>query len=333
MAEESLYDLILRLKRETNKITLNPVLDAIDLTMIERFSASEDSNYKKKLKIIKEALKDANVIFTPKYKSAFDAYNELAVFEYLNQKIPVKFIPEKKDQRTPDYQLLPEDSDTIFSDLKTLHYFDGNINYDDVQEQAAVSSIKLDNDIKKRDQAVIFSEPVTISPFRKGNNTRHYNIKNVIEDLIKKCSGLVKLEQVNFQSTHGILLFDTIHLTMPPILEIGLPVHEGSLYKELNSGILWNVAFGEIGDPTYNWIEFEGKPNIGEKLAINGLLKEESFKELKAVAFIINSHQEGRKIIGFHRANERSLPAIQALRKICDFMNDDVNSYYWKLRK
>ena len=125
-------------------------------------------------------------------------------------------------------------------------------------------------------------------------------------------------------------MIDTVNLYLPCDLRLGLPIHEGSLYKELNSGILWNAAFGEINDPTYNWIEWEGLPNIGERLKKQGILKSDQFEELRAIAFIVHSSTD-RKIIGFHRARERDKVLLEILYKICDFVNDEFNSHYWNL--
>lgn len=336
MINETLYDIVLRLKRETNGITMNPTLDDIDLEKIRSFetTALENPFYKGKLKTIRENLKNVDYIFSPKYNSALDAYNELLIFEYLNTKVEIQFVKEIKGIKTPDYKLTMEGTDSVFADLKTLHFFAGNNNYIDVQNQSAANKIAHEKEIRKKEKGVTFSEPTIISPFRKGDNGSHYNINQIIEDIIDKITTLLKLPQINYQDKKGILIIDTSHIGLWSDFKLGIPVYEGSLYKELNSGILWNAVFGKIGDPTYNYVEWEGLPNLGARLRKNGIFQEEAFKELKAIAFITTSHSENaKKTIGFYRTRDHvSEDCLKILYRISDFVNDETNSHYWRLK-
>ena len=330
MEQETISDLILRLKRDTNKVTINPLLDAIELEKIKLFEAESQTNadYRRKLNTISENLRKVDYIFTPKYQRAFDAYNEIAVYELLKTRVDLKFMKEG-DVSTPDFKIT-YDGIELYADLKTLHYVDGNLNYIDIQEQAAIQNIKLDKQ-KKENKFVVISDGVSMSPFKKGNTESHRNINVIIERLIDKGTNLLKLSQVNYHDTSGIYILDTSQIFIPNMLEMGLPVHEGVLYKELNSGILWNAVFGKIGDPTYNWIEFEGLPNIGGRLQKNGLLVDTQFDALRAIAFIIGDNED-KKIVSFHRSVDEDKDVLSILYKISDFVNDELNSQYWRLK-
>lgn len=136
------------------------------------------------------------------------------------------------------------------------------------------------------------------------------------------------MEQINYDGTSGFFLVDMVNMCLPPIFELALPVHHSPLNKELVSGILWNAAFCKIGDPSYNQIEFEGLPNIGKRMEMNGILAEDDFKDLKAIVFVIEK-EEQKKFIGFTRASESDENLLNILYKICDIVNDDLNSRYF----
>ena len=325
---------ILKLKQETSSIAANPILDLIDVAKIEAFenTAKTNNDYKRKIKVIENAFKWLTYIYDKKYQDIFNAYNELVVFELLTKKVNVKFVNEIKGQKTPDYQIILSDEEFIFSDLKSLHFVDGNLNYIDIQEQGFKSKVGLENEVKKGEKRIHFSsDPIIVSPFRKGNNLNHYNLNVIIEDLISKAINNYKAEQIKYQNINGLYLIDLTQMFIRPDFQEGLPVYNAKLYGELNSGILWNVAFGEINDPTYNWIEFEGKPNIGKRLEKNGLLKDENLKDLIALAFI-TGFGDNKKIIGFHKFTEDNDTLLTLLYKLCDFVNDETNSRYYEAK-
>ncbi len=329
---EALYDLILRLKRETNAITMNPLLDNIDLDKIKAFEIQSEANphFKQKLKNIWNNLKKTDFLFHDRYKAAYDTYNELIVFELLNDKIKTEFVKEGT-LKTPDYKLSINESNYVYSDLKTLHFSDGRNNYNDVQEQNATAKIKMEKEMaEKKGNGVYFSEPTVISPLKNPKLEWPYSIKDCIESLIDSLVGLVKLDQIRYENKSGIFLIDVLLIGLPNHLELGLPVHEGPMYRELNSGILWNVVFGKTGDPTYNWIEFEGQPNVGKRLERNGFLVDEQHKEVKAVSFILTSDNPPlKRILSFHRTSEKDEVLLRILYQISDFVNDEKNSRYF----
>jgi hypothetical protein len=323
------------LKRVTNEITWNVILDGIDLQKVEEFekTANNDENYKRKLKTIYTSLKNADYLHCSGYGSAYDAYNELVIFEFLSTKVKVDFVKEET-YPTPDYKLSASESVFLYADLKTLHFLDGNLNYIDVQNQSTNAKIKLEKEVKERRDGVFFGDPVCVSPFSESSSPDNDDIKGTIESIIDKLTSLLKLAQVNYDGRNGIYIIDTTHIGLPCDLKLGLPVHEGFQNKELISGILWNAVFGAIGDPTYNYVDFEGKPNIGKRLTKNGILNDDSFRNLKAVVFIMDSFsQNEKKVIGFYRHIDRDdLSLVEILYKISDFVNDEGNSNYWKLK-
>lgn len=330
-----IHDKILNLLKESNSIATNTILRSIDLNLLKNFEekAKTDNVYKRKLKNIESNLKGLTFEYNKKYQDIYTTYNELVIYEFLSEKVKTEMVDEVKGQKTPDFKLINEES-FCYSDLKTLNFVSGNLNYIEIEKDSFEINVKSEESIKKgrsENRRVHFSEPLVISPWKKDGKDQ-YDLKYIIEELISKLEANYKAQQINYENTNGIYLIDTGQLHIPISLEQGLPVMEGPLYRELNSGILWNAVFGQIGDPVYNWIEFEGKPNIKNRLEKNGILNDESFRELRAVAFITSTFEE-KRIIGFHRSRETDESVLGILHKICDFVNDETNSNYFMSRK
>jgi len=314
---------ILKLKQDISSITSSPLIESIDISKVQQFEF--DSKYAEKIKSIEACLANSDYLHSDNHKNIYSAYNEMIVYESIEQKTTIEFVREIKGIKTPDYRISKNDY-FCFADLKTLNFSNGNNNYIDIQEQSSKSKIKLEKEVSKREKAVNFGEPVIISPFKKGNNLNHYNLNIIIEDIIDKAKQNYKEEQVNYNGTKGIFIVDLSQLLIPPDLNEAIPVKRGILYKELNSGILWNAVFCEIGDPSYNWIEFEGKPNVGDRFKKNGILNDPlNFKNLSAVVIIV-SNSDTKKLIGFHNAKEDDENLLEVLYSMCDFVNDDLNS-------
>lgn len=325
---------ILKLKQDASAITSHPLLDAIDIDRLRSFEEQSETNtdYKRKLNTLSRILEGLSFEYNKKFQDIYNIYNELLVYELLSSKVQVEIVREDKSRKTSDYKLISAEGKVFYSDLKTLHYVNGNLNYLNIQQQGVDSKIELEQQMQTLPRkSIYFSEPVIHSPFRKGNNFDHYNSSVIIEALIDKAVANYKPEQINYLGNGGIYLVDVTQMLIPNDLEQGLPIIRGTLYKELVSGILWNVAFGELNDPTYNWVEFAGKPNIGRRLNRTGLLKDDNIKDLKAVAFVVGYDNSSRRIIGFYRTWEKDVDLVRMLYTICDFVNNETNSEYYEL--
>ena len=314
---------ILKLKQEISSITTSPLIESIDVSKIQQFESN--SKYADKIKAIEDCLSKSDYLHSDNHKNIYSAYNEMIVYEIIEKKLTIEFEKEVKGIKTPDYKISKNEY-SCYADLKTLNISDGNNNYIDIQEQSIESKIKLEKEVAKRERAVIFGEPVIVSPFKEGNNLNHYNLSVIIEEIIKKAKQNYKEEQVNYKGTKGIFIIDLSQMLIPPNLNEAIPVKRGVLYNELNSGILWNAVFCQLGDPSYNWIEFEGKPNVGERFNLNGILNDAlNFNNLSAVIFVV-SNSSDRKLIGFHKSSLEDENVLEILYSICDFVNDDLNS-------
>ncbi|WP_417353514.1 hypothetical protein [Flavobacterium alkalisoli] len=330
-----IHEKILALLRESNSVVTNTLLQSIDLKLLEKFErkAESDNTYKRKLKDIESNLNGLTFEYNKKYQEIYNTYNELVVYEFLSDKLKTEMVNEVKGKKTPDFKLT-HDETFCYSDLKTLNFASGNLNYLEIEKESFDINVKTEATVKRdraRGRRVHFSEPLVISPWKK-DGCDQYDLKYIIEELISKLIANYKSKQINFNGSKGIFLIDVGQLLIPTSLEQGLPVMAGPLYKEPNSGILWNAAFGQIGDPVYNWIEFEGKPNIKNRLEKNGILSDISYEDLKAIAFITSTHEE-KRIIGFHRSMETDESVLTILNQICDFVNDETNSNYCICKK
>jgi hypothetical protein len=314
---------ILNLKQEISLITYSPIIELIDISKIQLFEAQ--SKFSKQIETIEKCLLNSDYLHSENHKNIYNAYNELIVYEIIEQKTKIEFESTINNQKTPDFKI-SYNKYSCYAELKTFHFLDGNNNYLELQDESTNLKIQLEKEIKKSEKAINFSEPLVIAPFKNRNKPNLITLNFIIETIIDKARQNYKENQVNYKNKKGIFMIDLSQLLIQPDYNEAKPVKLGKLYNDLNSGILWNAVFCETGDPSYNWIEFEGKPNIGERFKRNGILKDSlNFRSLSAVVFIV-SNSSSKKIIGFHKTDETDKDVLEILFKICDFVNDDLNS-------
>lgn len=318
----------MRLRHETNSITGNPVLDHFDIIKCREIDerARSDRHIKERRDTCLANLRNCTIDYSSYYKSAFDAYNEIVVFDLLQTKGKIVFqdtgiIP------SPDYIWTNTNGESINIDLKSLSYNHDSINFKDIQQQSLRSKISIEEQLaRKRPSGT--SEPIVYSPFKKGSNNNHYQVATVIESFIDKIQNNYKSSQLGFDGREGILLIDTKILGHPIFMQEALPIFISPPLNELKSGCLWNACFGKENDPMYDWVEFEGKPNIGRSLKKNGIMTGDLAPP--AIIFITYRGNE-TNLIGLHKTNLNSDPIGYSVYEICQFVNDELNSKYFQL--
>lgn len=325
---ENLEQIIRRLQYDTSTITGNPVLEHFNPDKCREIDerAGTDKHIKERRDTCLANLRSCTIEYSPYYKSAFDAYNEIVVFDLLQIKGNISF-QDTGEIPSPDYTWTNQNSDVINIELKTLSYNHDNINFKDIQQQFLRSKISIEEQhAMKRPTAT--GDPIVYSPFKKGENLNHYNVATIIEAFIDKIQNNYKSDQLGFEGRDGILLIDTKILGHPIFMQEALPVFLNPPLNELRSGCLWNACFGKENDPIYDWVEFEGKPNIGRSLKKNGIMTNDYTPH--AIIFITYRGNE-TNLIGFHKTNLESDPIGFSLYEICRFVNDEVNSKYFQL--
>ena len=333
----SLKEIFLKLKQKTNSITNNPLLNSFeqeDLEVLDN-AALADTFIAEKKKNILNLIKGVKVDFDPKLKSAFDEYNEGLTYLRLKEKFQrVDRVPEG-DGKTPDFKIdfTADDNGietdfTVYAELKSMSFADGNLNYRDAMEQGLQAQIDIEGQIKNGNR-VAFGI-TEIQPLHKDNKKYHpSSAKYAIEILIEKIEQNLKEGQFAFGDT--VLIIDLKQITLPSsYIEGGVPVFQEKQYGSLVSGVQWNVAFAKQGHLVYKPIEFEGKENIDGELERNGIFTGRDW--IKAIIFLDYSLGERKpKIVGLHKQTGISDGVSFFLNKFCDFVNDDMNTAGWVL--
>lgn len=326
---ENLEQIVGRLQRETNAITDNPVLRHFSLPKCREIDerAKTERHIRERRATCLANLRNCNIDYSSFYKNAFDAYNEIVVFDLLHGKGLVWF-QDPGTIPSPDYIWINQSGDAINIDLKTLSYNHDNSNFKDIQQQSLRSKISIEEQQAKK-KPVAMGEPVFYSPFKKGENLDHYKVSTVIGSFIDKIQNNYKPSQLNFGGRDGILLIDTIILGHPIFMQEALPVYIYPHLNQLKSGCLWNACFGKENDPMYDWVEFEGKPNIGEPLKKNGIMI--GNQGPSAIVFITYRGNE-TNLVGLHLSDLQSEQIGVSMNEICKFVNDELNSMYFNIQ-
>ncbi len=326
----NLEEKIKKLKKDTFGITTNPILDAFDLMECKQIDdiSETDSFVKSRRDSCLNQLKSVKIDFQSEYRTAFEDYNEAAIYIDLKTKLNIEGIIES-DTKTPDFKIRKdgECSFELNAELKSLSFADGNLNYIDAQEQAIEAQINIETQLSKG-KKIAFGI-TEISPLHKSNVKYDlYSTKYVIERFIDKISQNIKKGQFTQAST--ILMIDIKQLALPSnFKESCVSLFIQKAFNSIVSGVLWNVAFGKVGHLLYKPSEFEGRPNTDGELERNGILVE--YPYIKGLVVIGYENFEIRKYVGFYRYSEIDTNVINAIQSICSFVNDDKNSHGWQI--
>lgn len=325
----------LKLMQESNSITHNPLFLCFDLEELAMLDASQDKFVTSKKKNILKLIKGIGVDFNPKLKSAYDEYREALTYLMLKEKFPNSDrIPEEKT-KTPDFKIpfiVYDNGDevnySIYAELKSMAFSDGNLNYKNTMEQGLNAQIELEIQVQQgKNVAFAITE---IQPMHKsGKKYNPSSTKYAIESLIEKIEQNIKPDQFSFGDT--VLIIDLKQLTLPSFGEEGaMPVYVEQQFNSFVSGVQWNVAFGKRGHLLFKQIEFEGKENTDGELEKEGILVSRDW--IKALIFFDYTLSDVKpKVVGLFRANNTTDAVEHFLHQFCDIVNDDQNSRVWKL--
>jgi hypothetical protein len=327
---ESIYDVVLKKKQEVSLITCNPMLNAMDLEYCKLLDslASTDAFVAKRVGICLKELKLAGGIdFNGHYLTAFDAFNEAVTYYDLQQRgMIVHNIPETS-KSTPDFEVEftykeydgKQITEKVLLEVKTLAFANGNLEYRKAQEAAFESNLSLEEQSKNGRR--ICTADYCIMPLGDSNTGLTFEI----EELIKKICNNIKEKQFNYGNGKDTILYVDLGQLMYPFKEEEcMPVYPDVLKHFSACGRLWMVAFGREGDRIFSWPEFEGKGNFDDDLHISGIMN--SYDYIKGIIFSSGSEKGKRKLYGLYRYKEAEMKTAIFINKVCDFMNDDMNT-------
>lgn len=328
---KSLYKTILEKFNELSGITANPTLNAFSLDfckLLDEQAGKDDFIGDRVNKALRELELAGGIDHNDHYKNAYDTYNEAVCYLLLRDKgLKIENIKEGK-KPTPDFKVeftsknweRVDETNTAYIEVKSLSFADGNLQYRKVQEDALKSQIGREEQ-HKRGKNICTGE-YTVSPLGE----KAIGLASEIDILIKKIAQNVKKEQFTYgNGDDTILLVDLGQYTFPFEMKECLPVYPDLIRKYSSTGRFWTVAFGHQGERIFSEMEFEGKGKAEPDLQEIGIL--EQFPYIKGIIFMSGINPIDKRFHGLYRYKESDLPFAFLLRKICDFVNDDRNSW------
>lgn len=332
----TLQGIILQKKQEIAKITENPTLSAFDNEYCERLDklATTDSFIAKKIReIIKELNSAGRVDYNDHYRTAYNNYNEaVCYYELKNKGFKISNIPGSRKQSTPDFEIEfsydnwsgEEENVKIYIEVKSLSFANGNNLYKEIQEKALNCNIELEEQRKKGKQ--ICTTILEISPL--GYNGCGLTFE--IEEINKKINNNIKPKQYQYgKGEDTILLIDSSQYIFPFKLEDCLPIYPNIENKCCVSGRLWMLAFGKKNERIFGCPEFEGKCCFDKDLEHSGILV--CNDNIKGIIFTSGTSYSDKVFYGFYRYNDRDLAVVPFLSESCNFVNDDLNTFGFKV--
>lgn len=332
MSTSSLYDTIIRLFNELSQITSNETLSAFDLdnckrlddeSKSDRFVASRVKN------TIKELSSIEGIDYDEHCRTAYESYNEAVTYLAIKDKgIDIKNIPEASTA-TPDFEIMVNCSYTpkkqelqpAYLEVKTLGFANGNNIYKQTQVDSLKCQIEMEEQHKRGFN--ICTAERSVMPLGPGT------FSDELVVMLKKIENNIKAAQFAYSDGKSTVLFvdlNQICFTSGNLqLNECLPVYPEFAHSCSCSGMYWNLAFGRIGDRIYKRPEFEGKGNFDKDLQHDGVLT--AHADVKGVIFGVGSKIENKRLYGFYRYEDTEEKAFRLIETICDFYNDDRNSF------
>lgn len=322
----NLHDRILELTQEHSGYGHNGILFSFSLDMCRKIdeASANDSFAEKTVKDILKLLKDYQVGYSEKLKSAFEVYSEYAIFHEIRSKgIPIERVPEGKEAR-PDFKISRGGED-LYLEAKVLGWASGGIQHNAAINDGIDAQISIEDQIKDG-KNVAFGES-EISPLGTTKESIENPDKYFIEAISAKLNQNVKSAQLKLGPT--FLICDLTSLHHPSdYRKSSVIVHNDNIYDSYSSGELWHIAFGEHGDRILKAIEFEGKPNVSGKLQRNGVLIE--YEELIGVIFRVSNLSGVCSYSCLIKAKHFDKYGDLIIH-LSDCWNDDNNSNAWEL--
>ncbi len=324
-----LYEKVLKRKQDVSGITINPILDAINIEECQTLDTfyGSDAFIKDKIDKCIGVLDKLGIDFHPEYRTVYEEYSEAITYWELKKKYDVTRVPEAGTP-TPDFHVklttgkYPFD---IYAEVKTLSFLDGNLNYKEAEKSGVQAKISSEEQLKREGATIGFGEAI-ISPFLKNNKLP--TTTELIEIYIRKIENNIKEGQ--FDKGDTILMIDIKQLLLQSYWdESAIAIYQEGFTKSMVSGVLWNMAFGKENNLIYKPIDFEGKPNIDSPLTKNGILVDYPF--VKGIVVAAYKNFQERKYIGFFRHEDHQKQIAHFITDFCEFYNDDLNTNAFRI--
>ena len=270
--------------------------------------------------------------------------SEAIVYRLLRDKgagrIKVERMPEG-DSSTPDFRctlLTREEPLAFYVEVKTLDIVQGDQRHAEMLDEGMLVQDRLDKQIAAGARVAIAEGE--IAPYRKFKSDPDYDWRSVrmsIERLIDKGRQAFKSKQFALGPTFALasLMRMPIHdHGVRPLVPFAFDPHNGG---SCVSGVLWNICFGEVGDPIHRWPEFEGAGTADGRLAKEGLLVGEDRLPGPGVIFL-RKDRDGVSLDGIVDSNWEkdgwsNVDTEEVMSIFCRAFNDEKNTCAHTLSK
>lgn len=295
----SLEKLIQEKKSELQGRSLNSVLDCFDLDSCSTLDNSGDEYIQERVKMINAIIEPLNVD-DDKYHHAFHLFNEAVYYEqFKSEGIDIEPLADALGNG-PTFKI-KDDSSELLVELKTLSFSDDH--YREIQKDIAHC----------KNPSPLYKEYADYSP------------RKIVELMIDKISKDIVGSAFNLGDT--ILLIDCKQLMeFRSLADEVVPFYLNGRPQSscIISGLLWNTVFTQTGSIYLKDIEDEGGENVDGYADISGLLTQ--FYSLNAVMLGCYEKGKNRKLVGFHRHEDKKIGSSEFFNTVCEYVNDDKNS-------
>lgn len=237
------------------------------------------------------------------FRQVFDVYSEALVYRLLRERggasLTIEKIPETKVPSADFACKLVTDAGGLqkvlefYIEVKALDIVDAPQRLSEMLDEGMEVQIEIERQQHAGKRIAIASGE--IAPYRGYGGADGYNprsIRQVIETLIEKAARNFKSTQFQYGPT-----FALANLLRLPLPGQGASTIAPFFYDDLSggaciSGVLWHMAFGQIGAPIHRWPNFEGAGTMDGELQRAGLLVDPAVN-LPAAGLIVLHHDKG----------------------------------------
>jgi hypothetical protein len=221
------------------------------------------------------------------YRSVFETYSEALIFLLLRERAGKSLKIEKIAETAeagPDFkcELLTERNGqtqclTFYIEVKSLDIVDATQRLPQMLDEGMDAQIELNRQFAEGRPVAIAERE--IAPHRGYGDTPgydHHSVKAVIENIIKKATGNFKNTQ--FRRGPTFALVNLLRLPLPGQGTGALApfYYDPRMGGACVSGVLWHVAFGEVGASIHKMPDFEGAGTFDGTLQRTGILLDQS---------------------------------------------------------
>jgi hypothetical protein len=270
------------------------------------------------------------------YSQFFEIYGEALALQFLRGRpgLRVARVPEESDL-TPDFRCMLDDVPEFYIEVKSLDIVDGEFRHDEMMREGIDTTVELAR--QKADGRPVSTAAGIVAPYPKlgGAGYDPRSLINVIDTIRAKFRRAFRPAQFTRGPTFALAVMDRLIIPhgrndLAPFYY--QPFQSGACI----SGVLWHAAYGTIGSPIFRITDLEGEPTLEGRLTSDGLYVDihQVFPGLGTIVLAKPQRQREAWGIQARDANLGGWGSGQAkavLQTVCDAMNDEDNSFAYRL--